>query len=386
MQSAIRVLRLGLLLQNPSAHQVDLLTALRERSDVDVFVGYAFGQDPGRSWGRPVPQLRWEVMPAGPVAYLSSRVGAWLDAKRRDVWIVASNYTALATHVAVRHLCRMGACWGYLAEPPRRTSLPKRLVRRWLLPAILKRAHGVAGTGAEACRRYRKLVAPHTLTASIPYYQSLDVFEKLPLPDPPEPGLPVRFVNVSQLIPRKGLFCLLEACSLLPRAGWTLDLYGKGRLAGKLVRQVLSRRLPVRLCGVVPYAQRWKMFQGHHCFVFSSLHDGWGMAVPEALAAGLPAISTNAVMSAHEFIRNGDNGFIGPARDPQFLAGAMRHYVECPSRLAAAGIHARESVAHYHPAAGAERVVRFARDLQRASGTSARRLCRQLRTSGDSSL
>lgn len=371
-ESHPRVLRLGLLCNSPSPHQVDLLNALGARPDVDVFVGYAFPGNPNRPWGRPVPSgLRWEVMPSGAAATLRNRIGHWLDAQQRDVWIITSNYTAVRTHLVARHLHRRGICWAYMAEPPIPTAWWKEPVRRLIVRSLLRRAHGLASTGAEALRRYEGLAPPGILTASVPYYQSLEMFHRLPLPAPPKAGEPFRFVSVSNLLPRKGLFCLLEACSRLPGTGWSLDIYGRGPLQAKLSRQIHRLGLPVKLCGIVPYAERPRMYQGYHCLVFSSLFDGWGMALPEALAAGLPVIATDMIMSAHEFVRNGENGFIGPASDPGFLATAMRHYLEHPDRLVAAGPSARASLSNYEPRTGAERVIQFASQLAQ---TTSRRI------------
>jgi glycosyltransferase involved in cell wall biosynthesis len=54
------------------------------------------------------------------------------------------------------------------------------------------------------------------------------------------------------------------------------------------------------------------------------------MVVPEALAAGLPVVATNQVISAHEFIKNEINGLIIPSEDVSALAEKMAYFIRHP--------------------------------------------------------
>jgi glycosyltransferase involved in cell wall biosynthesis len=52
-------------------------------------------------------------------------------------------------------------------------------------------------------------------------------------------------------------------------------------------------------------------------FVFPTLSDGFGIVLLEAMAAGVPVISTR---NCGAVVRDGENGFIVPARDAQAIA------------------------------------------------------------------
>ena len=58
-----------------------------------------------------------------------------------------------------------------------------------------------------------------------------------------------------------------------------------------------------------------------------SRYDGWGLVVPEGLAAGLPVISTTQTGAAMEFIQPGRNGWLVPPDHKDAVYRAMRQAV-----------------------------------------------------------
>jgi len=112
------------------------------------------------------------------------------------------------------------------------------------------------------------------------------------------------------------------------------------------------------------------VFDGEHVFVFPSRWDGWGMVVPEALAAGRPVISSDHVISAHEFIQNGVNGFLIPTEDPPALAEKMRYFITHPEFIPMMGSAARHSLIDYRPEIGAQRLVTFLSKILRHRETT----------------
>jgi glycosyltransferase involved in cell wall biosynthesis len=89
------------------------------------------------------------------------------------------------------------------------------------------------------------------------------------------------------------------------------------------------------------------------------------MVLPEALAMGLPVITTDQAMSAHDFIRDGENGQIGPADDEEFLASAMLKAMSSRHTLTAQSIAAKRSLLGYTPENGADRLVGFLSQVAR---------------------
>jgi len=359
------LLKIGLILSSPSPHQVELLNAIAMRTDVDAFVGYVKPQNTSRHWGRPTPNLPWENLPTGLMQMCSGQLHRWVRSKQADVWLLSSVYTSPATQVLVRILRTQRKPFAFLGEPPQPRTGIREFVRRSLMMSVLRNADAIIGTGSESARRYHQLTGGRQPVASVPYY--IDVAEQLserPI-SPPAVTEPFRFVASAQLIHRKGLDVLINACRQLPDDGWTLDIYGDGPLRSELEERCRQIRKPVFLRGLMPYDKKDDVFRGKHCFVFSTRWDGWGMVLPEALAMGLPVITTDQAMSAHDFIRHGENGQIGPAGDEGFLASAMLNAMSSRHTLTIQSIAAKKSLRDYTPSHGAERLIGVLNEVAR---------------------
>ena len=119
---------------------------------------------------------------------------------------------------------------------------------------------------------------------------------------------------------RKGAHYLLDAWRLgkLGRVA-TLDIFGAVTLP-----RCLMGALPdgMTLRGSVDQATLFSGFDRSDVLIFPTLSDGFGMVVTEALARGLPVITTNQAGAA-DLIVNGKNGLIVEAGDAEALAEAV---------------------------------------------------------------
>ena len=283
---------------------------------------------------------------------------------RADVWVVNSCYTAPETWAAIRYLNNAGLPWVYMNEPVRMRGGTDAL-KRSVLRKMLSRASGIIGMGTEAQVQYCKIVNRESPSISVPYLPDLNDFLALPQAQPPTNAEPVRFFAAAQLIHRKGLDVLLAACSRLTESGWTLTIAGDGPLRSNLRREFGKRfgSDRVRFIGQIPYKDRANVFAKHHAFVFPSRWDGWGVAPVEAMAAGLPVISSDTVISMREIIREGKNGYLVPSENPQLLAERMQQLIASPHKLSTMGQSARASLADYVPTNGARRLADFLLEL-----------------------
>lgn len=76
-------------------------------------------------------------------------------------------------------------------------------------------------------------------------------------------------------------------------------------------------------------------------FVLPSYREGVPRSTQEAMAAGLPVITTD-VPGCRETVVEGRNGFLVPVRDVAALAEAMRYFLDRPERIVPMGVESRK--------------------------------------------
>jgi len=85
--------------------------------------------------------------------------------------------------------------------------------------------------------------------------------------------------------------------------------------------------LPLEWSGYVDFAGHVRRYQTSDLMLFPSVEDGFALVVAEALACGLPVITTPNT-GASDLIRPGENGEIVPICDPKALAEAALKWWE----------------------------------------------------------
>jgi len=176
------------------------------------------------------------------------------------------------------------------------------------------------------------------------------VFNTVPIPPARErPGSagPLRLSFLGLVGQRKGVFDLIDALAGLPGAAQAqirLDIGGNGEI-DELRRRVLESgvRAEVSILGWIDAAAREHLLLETDVFVLPSYNEGLPMALLEAMAQGVPVISTH-VGGIPELVRDGQEGFLIPAGDKLALGGAIVRLLESPALRAGMGAAARRRV------------------------------------------
>ena len=109
---------------------------------------------------------------------------------------------------------------------------------------------------------------------------------------------PVHLLSVASLVPRKGHALLLDALHRLRDLPWQLTCVGSLDLDPPTARAIRAaaheRGLDARIAfvGAVPGADLARFYDAADVFVMPTLYEGYGLAVAEAVARGLPVIGS----------------------------------------------------------------------------------------------
>ncbi|MCS7315451.1 MAG: WecB/TagA/CpsF family glycosyltransferase [Bryobacterales bacterium] len=146
------------------------------------------------------------------------------------------------------------------------------------------------------------------------------------------------FVAVGRLSRAKGWDLLLASMAQFRgRNGRGLLVFvgdGEDRQHLERASSRLGLNGAVRVTGFQPREGVARWLGAADAVLFASRAEGWSNAMLEALAAGKPIVSTS-VSGAAELVRDGVNGFIVPARDPELYARAMEGALDLPGAAAA---------------------------------------------------
>lgn len=161
-----------------------------------------------------------------------------------------------------------------------------------------------------------------------------------------------RIVNVGRLHEQKNQALLIDAFAMLSDEAryYSLDIYGDGPLKTQLQDKIDALGLSNKVFLRGTYSDIHRHIANARMFVLSSNYEGMPNALLEAMAMGLPCISTDYTPGGvEEIISNGLNGFITPRGDAAALASAMRMLLKDEALSERIGKCAREIRTKFTP-------------------------------------
>nr|WP_314092142.1 glycosyltransferase family 4 protein [uncultured Shinella sp.] len=251
---------------------------------------------------------------AGLYAYSGDALEQMRAAKRQGLWVAVEQMIAPRTVVEsiLAEEMRHFPDWAGPPLPnPHAGIFADRERAEWALadcivcPSEFVRDHVVAEGGpAERC-----VVVPYGVDAKDRSGATLRA-----------PG-PLRILTIGEIGLRKGSPYVLQAAERLG-AAVRMRMAGPNRLPPSVYRR-LSRSIELR--GIVPRAAIAEEYRWADIFLLPSLCEGSATVVYEALASGLPVITTYSTGSV---VRDGVEGLIVPERDPQAIVDRVRYLAE----------------------------------------------------------
>jgi glycosyltransferase involved in cell wall biosynthesis len=162
----------------------------------------------------------------------------------------------------------------------------------------------------------------------------------IPREFPEKTGCDLLFVGT--WLDRKGVYYLAEAFGIAAKKipGMRLTVAGSS-VAAEKVKEMFAQELRARV-SVLPFVKRediLAVYAVHDVFVFPSLVEGMPLTLLEAMATGMPVVTTNTCGMA-DVVEDNFNGLLVPAADAEKLAEGIErlcHSRDLRKRLGQAG-------------------------------------------------
>ena len=177
-----------------------------------------------------------------------------------------------------------------------------------------------------------------------------------------------KIVSVGRLVEQKNYPMLIEAFSGLGEEfkDWSLEVYGDGPLKKELLRYVEELGLSDRILFKGETDNVDEKLKEAGLFVITSDYEGMSNALMEAMALGVPCISTNSAGGgAATLIENEVNGVLVPVGDAKALCEQIKKLLNDDKMLRNMSKRAAQSMRRYSPDVVNQEWLGYARKVTR---------------------
>jgi glycosyltransferase involved in cell wall biosynthesis len=311
--------KLAVLANVIAPYRVPILASLAETFDTLILHG---GTEPNRTWTIDLPKTlktrrvftlkiprrkKTGTLGVSDTAYLHLNIGLvwWLIRFRPDV--ILTNEMGLRTATAVIYGKLTGTpvwvWWGGTLHSERNINPARKIIRRCLVHLIGR----WLSYGATSTEYLESIGVPRKQILQIQNCVPQEIFETVPsgASDLIKSARRPLILSVGQLIQRKGIDKLIEACGRLRLSGdrFSLVIVGQGPELSRL--RTLARENGIEDFEILPNQPQTVLNEIYHSadvFVFPTLEDNWGLVVNEAMWAGLPVLCSSYAGCAPELL------------------------------------------------------------------------------------
>jgi glycosyltransferase involved in cell wall biosynthesis len=241
-----------------------------------------------------------------------------------DAQVVACSEFGPATLRALAWCRRHGRPLVILTEVTRDVEAtlpgPQRALHRWLAA----RARGFVAVSSRARERLLGLGVPSdAIELSLQSADLEPVRAAVVSRQRSRPGSPVRFLTVGRLVPDKNFDRLLEALASAEVSA-ELHIHGVGPLEPELRETARRLGVPAVFHGFSTAQEMANAYAEADVFVLVSTFEPFGVAVREAVAAGLPLVCSRRVGAVDDLAFDERNALLVDPEDVGEIASALR--------------------------------------------------------------
>jgi glycosyltransferase involved in cell wall biosynthesis len=171
----------------------------------------------------------------------------------------------------------------------------------------------------------------------------------------------IKFLFVGKFNYRKGVDILISAIInlLKQRNDFVANFVGDGPFKKDVIN--LANKYPnnVKYLGFKEIDEIPSVMAENDVLICPSRYDGWGMVVVEAMAAGMPVISSKNTTSAIDLINNFNNGILLQCINAKAIGESIKYFINNYTLIKSMGTNARVSSYYYSDLNGAKKIVDF---------------------------
>lgn len=266
---------------------------------------------------------------------------------------------------AMSREAKKGRAWNF--------SLKNRLWHRYFHMSRFRWSIRTAD-GAHACARevWSTLQVKYNLDADRVAYIPHGVESRFFVPREYPSSEKLRLLYAGTWLDQRGIFYIRDALrNIAPKIpGLTMTFAGCG-VAPEEIQQFFGAELIDRIIvrPIVPVEQMPELYAEHDVFLFPSLVEGLPLVLLEAMATGMPVITTETCGMA-DVVENEFNGLLIPSANAQAMEEAILRVAQSKELREKLGTTARESMKRYtweRAARQVEALYQNVLDLERRS-------------------
>jgi len=208
---------------------------------------------------------------------------------------------------------------GDIYDPSKKTSPHCHWYWRLIVRFLLNHADAIVAQSSNTKNNAVNYFKPNKEIRIVPLAYEPYIFKKLEREQLGLDGGKKYIIGVGRLVPRKAFDDFIRSLA-------RLDCFVEGIIVGdgpersnleKLAQDlgVLDR---LHFTGNIEEEQKFQYLANSNLFLLSSLHEGFGIVLQEALQVGLPIVATNNGGQV-DLVRDGDNGFLTPVGDIELM-------------------------------------------------------------------
>lgn len=213
---------------------------------------------------------------------------------------------------------------GDIYDPSKKWSPHKHFVLRKIITWLLNNSDKITAQSNNTKNNANKYYHPNKEITVIPLGFIVPEFKKITRKELNLSEKEIILISVGRLIKRKGYEYAIQAVSKLPHQNVKYLIIGDGPEEKNLkdLAKQLGVEDTVKFLGFVPEDKKFQYLSISDIYVLSSLHEGFGICLLEAMYCGLPIVSTDNGGQA-DFLVDGKNALMVPIEDNGSLAGQI---------------------------------------------------------------